>query len=188
MKWNFNQNKIFGHLGESVCESTFGMLGFDVEKTGIEMATPFLTSNLKRSSQKVSQTYGKEVVDSLRRTPDFIVSRVNKNFVTEVMYVEAKFRYCSSYTDLVKTQEGLRQKLVENSTHNKTTLIFLVTNPIAEMYSEPNCVWLLYSRHPENWVSARSSGKFSIFRADNGQSLSSIVANDIDPVIKRIFA
>ena len=188
MKWNFNQNKIFGHLGESVCESTFGILGFDVEKTGIEMATPFLSSNLKKSSQKVSKRYGKEMVDSLRKTPDFIVSRVSNSLVTEVMYVEAKFRYCLNYDELVKTQEGLRQNLVEYATDNKVILIFLVTNPISEMDSEPNCVWLLYSGKPEKWVSARSSGHLSIFKGDNGKTLSSIVAQDIDPVIKRIFS
>lgn len=188
MRWNFNQNKIFGHLGESVCETTFGMLGFDVEKTGIEKAAPFLTSNLKRSSQKVSQTYGKELVDTLRKTPDFIVSRVNNSHITEAIYVEAKFRYCRSYGELIKTQEDLRKKLVENVSHKHSTLVFLVTNPISEPASEPNCVWLLYSRKPENWVSARDSSRFGVFKGDGEETLSSIVAKHIDPVIQRIFA
>jgi len=190
MIWSFPQKKIFGSLGESVCEETFGLLGYDVDRTGIEHKAPLLAANLQKTMQAANQSYGKDVIDYVRTTPDFLVSRVNDRNKTEAMYVEAKFKYCRDRTELLMAQESLRTKLSEYMKFHPTTLIFLVTNPIQESDLEDgktNMIWLLSSKNRNNWVTAQRSVKYPIYNGLNHETLASVVSKHIDPLLNTVF-
>ena len=188
MSWSFAQNKIFGSLGESACAAAFQLLGFHVEKMGIEHQAPMMMSQLAVSKHKVSSTYGGSVTKAIRRTPDFLVSRVNANGFTDAMYVEAKFRYCKNRAELVSKQHELQEQLNLYSERDDSVLIFLVTNPMPESDlpdAESSMIWLLFSKNPKNWYPAKKCN-WPIYKG-NETSLPEIVRDQIDPVLRLIL-
>lgn len=188
MSWSFAQNKIFGSVGESVCESTFQLLGFDVERMGVEHKAPLMMSHLNKTGHKVSSTYGGSVTKRIRKIPDFLVSRVNANGYTDVMYVEAKFRYCKSRQELLSKQAELKNELAISTDEAAGVLIFLVTNPVpvsAHHSAETSMVWLLFSKNPNKWYPAYMCN-WPIYKG-NGTNLPTIVREQIDPVLNIIL-
>lgn len=72
--------KLKGNFAETICETHFNSLDYNVEKVGIESIAP---TYVKRSN-----LYNTNFVqEQLNKTPDFLVSNANEAF-----FVEVKFR------------------------------------------------------------------------------------------------
>lgn len=188
MSDSFSQNKIRGSIAESACEEHFRLLGYTIERTGIEHIAPVFAEKI--GSTKLHDTYGKGMSSYLRSIPDFIVSRF-KGCRTQAMFVDAKFRYCHSPEQLKQVQVELSKKITTYKEMHGETLIYLVTNPTIRDYNKGldniSLVWLLWSGSPSNWVPIRESSQYSIYVESEECSLESIYTKEIHPALLGIF-
>lgn len=164
------------------------MLGYTIERTGIEHIAPVFAEKIGRT--KLHDTYGKGMSAYLRSIPDFIVSRF-KGGRTQAMFVDAKFRYCHNAEQLKQIQSDLsKQIMVYKETHGET-LLYLVTNPTNSDYNKGldniSLVWLLWSGSPSKWVPIRESSQYSIYVESDTCSLETIYRSEIHPALLGIF-
>lgn len=188
MSDSFSQNKIRGSIAEAACEEHFRLLGYTIERTGIEHIAPVFAEKIGRT--KLHDTYGKGMSAYLRSIPDFIVSRF-KGGRTQAMFVDAKFRYCHNAEQLKQIQSDLsKQIMVYKETHGET-LLYLVTNPTNSDYNKGldniSLVWLLWSGSPSKWVPIRESSQYSIYVESDNCSLETIYRSEIHPALLGIF-
>lgn len=185
---SFSQNKIHGSIAEAACEENFRLMGYTVERTGIEHVAPVLAERI--GSTRLHGTYGENMSSHLRTLPDFIVSRV-KGSCVEAMFVDAKFRYCHSGEQLKSVQADLSKQIPMYKKAHGETLIYLVTNLIhSDSKSDvdnSSLVWLLFSGSPQNWVPIREADDFSVYKRDDSCSLASIYVKEIHPALLGIF-
>ena len=188
MSDSFSQNKIRGSIAEAACEEHFRLLGYTIERTGIEHIAPVFAEKIGKT--KLHATYGKGMSAYLRSIPDFIVSRF-KGERTQAMFVDAKFRYCHNAEQLKQIQSDLsKQIMVYKETHGET-LLYLVTNPTNSDYNKGldniSLVWLLWSGSPSKWVPIRESSQYSIYVESDTCSLETIYRSEIHPALLGIF-
>ncbi len=188
MSNSFSQNKIRGSIAEAACEEHFRLLGYTIERTGIEHIAPVFAEKI--GNTKLHDTYGKGMSAYLRSIPDFIVSRF-KSGRTQAMFVDAKFRYCHSGEQLKQVQAELSKQItIYKETHGET-LIYLVTNPTISDYNKGldniSLVWLLWSGSPSKWVPIRESSQYTIYVESEKCSLESIYSKEIHPALLGIF-
>ncbi len=188
MSDSFSQNKIRGSIAESACEEHFRLLGYTVERTGVEHIAPVFAEKI--GTTKLHGTYGKGMSTYLRSLPDFIVSRF-KCGRTQAMFVDAKFRYCHSSAQLSQIQADLSRQIRFYEEAHGETLLYLVTNPTVDDYNKgldnTSLVWLLWSGNPTKWVPVRDSSQFSIYVESETCSLETIYRDEIHPAILGIF-
>lgn len=185
---SFSQNKIRGSIAEAACEENFRLIGYTVERTGIEHVAPVLAERI--GCTRLHGTYGVNMSSHLRTLPDFIVSRV-KGSCVEAMFVDAKFRYCHSGEQLKGVQAELSKQIPVYKKAHGETLIYLVTNPIPNDgksdLDNSSLVWLLFSERPDNWVPIRKAGSYSVYKRDDNCSLASVYVKEIHPALLGIF-
>lgn len=83
------KNKILGDFAESICESHFSALGYDVEHTGIEKSAQMLAKFSNQTNQQ--SVAAKSILKVLHKTPDLLISRIYGNQLQSYM-VEVKYR------------------------------------------------------------------------------------------------
>ncbi len=185
---SFSQNKIRGSIAEAACEEHFRLLGYTIERTGIEHMAPVFAERI--SSTKLHDTYGKNLSAYIRSLPDFIISRF-KGTRTQAMFVDAKFRYCHTSEQLTLVQAELSKQINSYKEAHGETLIYLVTNPTASDYNKGldniSLVWLLWSGTPTKWIPIRESTQYTIYVENEELSLKSIYEKEIHPALLGIF-
>lgn len=111
--------KLKGNFAETICETHFNSLDYNVEKVGIESIAP---TYVKRSN-----LYNTNFVqEQLNKTPDFLVSNA-----TDAFFVEVKFRSTINNDDIDFYNESANLIKIYKSIILKPEYVNYITNEMS---------------------------------------------------------